>query len=80
MSQVIELDYPVEDGGEPVLKLSIRRPKVRDQLLADGVEGGDAFKEVHLLATLCDVPVSVIEALDIKDYTKLQQAYLGFVK
>ena len=75
----VDLDYPVDVAGQKYAELHIRRPKVRDHLVADRVGGGNAEKEVKLLANLCEVAPAVIEELDAADYQKLQGVYGGFL-
>jgi hypothetical protein len=78
-SVIITLDYPLADGGSEVTELKLRRPKVRDQLAASHQKGSDADQELALFANLCDLTPALIEELDIKDYRKLQEAYMGFL-
>jgi len=75
----IDLDYPVEVAGKKYTELHIRRPKVRDHLVADRMGGGNAEKEVKLLANLCEVAPEVIEELDAADYQRLQGVYGRFL-
>lgn len=75
----ITLQHPVTvDGGEISL-LHMRRPKVRDMLIADKHSGGSGAKEVAMFANLCEIDPSVIEDLDLLDYGKLQATYRGFL-
>ncbi len=77
--QEIELKHPVEVDGKNIARLSMRRPKVKDQLAADKASGSDAHKEVRLFANLCEESPAVIEELDLADYRQLQEAYSGFL-
>ncbi len=74
----IKLKYPVSDGGETINVLKMRAPKVRDQLNADKLNGGDAEKEVAIMANLCDLTPDIIGELDLRDYVALQEAYKSF--
>ena len=49
-----------------------------DQLAADAVKGGDSAKEVQLFCNLCEVTPEDIKRLTLKDYKKLQEAFLFF--
>ncbi len=80
MSEEITLDYPVPSDGIEVSTLTVRRPKVRDQINAAKVPGTDQDREVRMFAELCGVTTGVIEDLDMADYAKLQDAYRGFMK
>jgi len=74
----ITLQYPVDVDGQAVHEISLRRPKVRDQLLAEKAGGGAAEQEVAILANLAEVPQEVIQDLDMADYLQLQEVYRGF--
>jgi hypothetical protein len=78
MSQ-ITLHHPVTVDGQQIKTLTLRRPKVKDQLAADKGAGGNADKEVRLFANLCEVAPKVIEELDLADYRQIQEAYSGFL-
>jgi hypothetical protein len=75
----IELEFPVEFKSKEYTSLTMRRPKVRDQLAADKAGVTQAERETALFANLCDVPPGVIEDLDMKDYGQLQERYEGFL-
>lgn len=77
--QNIELKHPVTVSGRETKILSMRRPKVKDQLAADKLSGGNAEKEIRLFANLCEVEPAVIEELDLADYRKVQEVYGGFL-
>lgn len=77
--KTIELKHPVTVAGSEIKTLSMRRPKVKDQLAADKHGGGNAEKEIRLFANLCEVEPSVIEELDLADYRQVQEAYSGFL-
>lgn len=72
----IELSFPV-DGG--ITELMIRRPKVRDMLVAEKLGNTDAEREIGMFANLCEVAPATIEGLDMADYIKLQKVYSGFL-
>lgn len=76
----IKLEYPVESNGVTIELLSMRRPKVRDQIAAQ--KGDKPFPEIEktLFSNLCEVAPAVIEELDMKDYKKLQNTYSGFLE
>lgn len=77
--QNIELKHPVTVSGREIKILSMRRPKVKDQLAADKLSGGNAEKEIRLFANLCEVEPMVIEELDLADYRRVQEVYGGFL-
>jgi len=79
MSEAIELEHPVTVEGQEVSSLNIRRPKVRDMMVADATATTDGAKEVAMFANLCEVDEKVIHELDLADYQKLQETYQGFL-
>ena len=74
----IKLLHPVVSDGTELRVLSLRRPKVRDVLLAAKIGGTDEEKEIRVLANLCEVAPDVVEELDMADYKKLQDGYRSF--
>lgn len=78
MKTTIQLGSPIAASGGTFGKLNMRAPKVRDLLAVDKIKG-DAAKEIRLFANLCEVPPEVVEELDLRDYTALQEAYRGFL-
>ena len=77
--ETIKLTYPVSVDGAEVNSLTLRRPVVMDMIAADKAAGSEAEKEVQMFANLCEVPPGVIKALDLADYTRLQEGYRGFL-
>ena len=75
----VELSRPIEIDGAVVTALRMREPTVADQLLLDEMKGGDATKEVTLVANLCEVTPDDIKRLTLRDYRKVQQAFTGFI-
>lgn len=79
MSQtVIELSVPLNDSGNEISTLRLRRPTVRDLLVMDDVEG-DLRKTVRMIAQLSDLPPEVIEQMDVKDFEKASTAVADFL-
>ncbi|MEF1312037.1 phage tail assembly protein [Vibrio mytili] len=76
----VKLSYPVTVNGTEIKTLALRRPKVRDQLIADKQNKNDADKEVHLMALLAEVEPAVIQELDMEDYEGVQKVIVGFRK
>lgn len=76
----VVLDYPVTVAGKEYKTLTMRRPKVRDQLIADKQNKESSDKEIHLLSLLAGVEPAVIQELDMTDYGEVQKAYKGFTK
>nr|VFK12750.1 MAG: Phage tail assembly chaperone protein, E, or 41 or 14 [Candidatus Kentron sp. LFY] len=84
---IIDLAFPVEHNGVKYDKLTMRRPKMRDLMLAEDASGvtfqagrGVPIKtEGHVFSYVCAVPVEVIYETDMSDYQKLQQTYSRFL-
>ncbi len=76
----IQLNYPVFIEGRQVTTLNVRRPKVRDQLIADKQNANEADKEIHLMSLLASVDQALIQELDLDDYGLLQETIVGFRK
>ena len=57
----------------------MRRAKVKDQLAVEKVGGSDAEKEIRLFSLLCNVPMELIEEIDIADYKQIQKEYGDFL-
>lgn len=74
----ITLRYPVVHEGQTISSLTMRRPRLRDLLAADRLQGTDAAKEVRIFANLCEVTPAALEEMDLADYAALQSAYRRF--
>lgn len=75
----VELSRPIEIDGAQVTVLRMREPTVADQLLFDELKGGNAAKEVAVVANLCEVTPDDIKRLPLKDFMRLQKAFAGFI-
>ena len=78
-SKTITLQYPITADGAQVQKLTMRRPRVRDRLIAEKDSGSEVEKEIRLIANLCEMAPQHIELLDMADYAKLQECLAGFL-
>ncbi|WP_353277471.1 phage tail assembly protein [Wolbachia endosymbiont (group B) of Villa cingulata] len=74
----VKLDNPITVDGISVSELTIRRPKVRDYLAIERINGSDLNKEATLTANLTSVAKEAIEELDIADYVKVQEVLKDF--
>lgn len=75
----VELSRPLEIDGAQVKKLRLREPTVADQLASEELKGSDSAKEIAMLSNLCEIAPDDIKRLTLKDYKKLQAAFLGFL-
>ena len=74
----IELFEPIEIDGAKRTSLTMRRPKVADQIAASKAKGSEAEKAVYGLARLCDVAPDDISKLDTVDFDALNEQYEAF--
>lgn len=65
--------------GKELREIELRRPKVRDRLAVERSKSSDAEKEVQLIANLSELPIEVIEEMDLSDYAKIQQKLSNFL-
>lgn len=75
----VELSRPMDIDGAKITKLRMREPTVADQLASEEFKGGEAAKEIAMLANLCEIAPDDIKRLTLKDYKRLQAAFLGFI-
>jgi hypothetical protein len=76
----IKLNEPIKVDGVLVHELSIRRPKVRDLLIASGGSpASESEREVNLIANLAEIPTEAIKDLDMRDYLKIQDLLKDFL-
>jgi hypothetical protein len=68
----------VDGDGEKIATVTIRRPKVRDQLKADRAKGTDFEKGLALLVDLTEQPREVLEEMDPVDLQKLDDQLAAF--
>jgi len=84
-TKTIGLAHPIQVKGGEIREVGLRMSrKVRDNLAAArlardtyGRDHGTAESEVCLFSILTDLPVEAVEELDMEDYGKLQEVYLG---
>lgn len=75
----IELATPLKISGVEVNHLIMRRPKLRDRLAAQKVAPDDADMIVHLVASLCEVPVEELHDMDGYDWNKVEAQVQAFL-
>jgi hypothetical protein len=79
-SVTVKLSAPVQDAGVELPSLTMRRPKVRDQLIVDAMNASQAQKEIAMYANLCEVSPDALKDLYLSDYRALQEAFESFLK
>lgn len=75
----IQLSKAITIDGASVKALRMREPTVADQLAVDKIGGSDADKELATFAMLCMVKPEDLHQLSLRDYKKVQAAYVGFL-
>lgn len=75
----ITLDYPLMIDGKEVKDLTMRRAKVRDLLRAADCGSSAAVQEVALFGRMCGINPEDFHEMDVCDYSKIQEAYQGFL-
>ena len=78
-SKTIQLDYPIMANGMLIDNITIRRPLVRDLLIAERSPGGEAQKEIILLANLAEISPNDVECMDLSDYHKCLECLADFL-
>jgi len=69
----------LEVNGAKLSVIRMREPDVNDQLAMDAVKGGDAAKELHMMANLCEVSQDDLRKLSLRNYRRVQRAFVGFI-
>jgi Phage tail assembly chaperone proteins, E, or 41 or 14 len=77
-SMTVTLSRGIDISGVLVNTLQMREPVVGDQLAAQKLSGSDADKDIFMLANLCMLAPSDIQKLKLRDFKRVQDAYLRF--
>lgn len=76
----IQLDgKPLEVNGAKLTVIRMREPSVEDQLAMDAMDGGDAAKELGMFANLCTIDKANLRTLSLRNYKRVQRAFVGFL-
>lgn len=75
----IQLAKAIKIDGVDVKTLRMREPTVADQLVAQKASGDQAEQELAFIANLCQVAPGDLHQLTLRDYKKVQAAFLGFI-
>lgn len=75
----ITLSKPASVAGVKTSVLRMREPTVADQEVASERSGSDAAREIAVFADLCGLAPDDIRAMGLRDYKRMQTAYLGFI-
>lgn len=68
-TETIKLTVPMTIDGVDIKEVTVRRPKVKDQLDAQRSGKGEGEIELHLIARLTGLnPVDITEKMDLDDF------------
>ena len=75
------LKVPLDNGGTKITKVTLRRMRVKDiKAIEAAAKGGtDMDAGVVALANACDIPVEVIDEMDVEDFTALSEKLASFL-
>lgn len=73
------LEYPVTVNSREIKSIKVRRPKVRDNLIA-AKKDDDADREMAMMSLLTGEDEAVLHELDMFDFEALQKVVVGFRK
>ncbi|RWU18115.1 phage tail assembly protein [Pseudomonas alkylphenolica] len=77
----VTLSKASQANGVQIDKVVMRAPTVRDIRAAQATAGGDdEQRELNLFASLAEVGPHDLEALTLKDYSRLQAGYFRLVQ
>ena len=74
----IKLTRAIEADGAKITALRMREPTVADQEVAVDSAGSDASREIMMFANLSEVTPDQIRKMALKDYKRLQEAFINF--
>lgn len=75
----ITLAGSLDVDGAKVNSVRMREPTVSDQEASSEMNGSDAAREIAMFANLCQLSPADIRKLTLRDYKRLQTAFLGFM-
>lgn len=75
---IVTLSRPAVVNGQKVDTVTMREPTVRDQRAAQAYDN-PVDVEIHAIANLCMMSPDDVEALPMRDFKRLQLAYMGFI-
>lgn len=75
----ITLSKPASFNGVQTASVRMREPTVGDQEVASEMSGSDASREIAVFANLCSLAPEDIRKLPLREYKRLQTAYLAFI-
>ncbi len=75
----VTLEYPIKADGRIISEISLRRPKVKDQIVAEKAADNGPEREITILANLSGLTPNDIQELDVADYARVQEVFENFL-
>lgn len=75
----ITLSRALEIAGAKVTVIRMREPTVGDQEVSSIQKGTEAQREIAQFASLCELAPDDIRKLPLRDYKRLQDAFVNFI-
>ncbi len=77
-SEHITLKYPVDHKGDHISTIEMRRPKVKDMLTVDKING-DMQKGIRMMSNLSGHPETVFHEMDMEDMKTCNDVLASFL-
>lgn len=77
-TSVITLASSATIDGVQVSEIRMREPTVGDMKRMQAMRGGDAEKEISAIANVCEIMPKDVEALTLRNFGRLQEAFKLF--
>ena len=75
----ITLSRQADIAGTKTSVIRMREPTVGDQEVAAEMSGSDAAREITTFANLCGLAPDDLRKLPLREYKRLQAAYISFI-
>jgi hypothetical protein len=76
----IKLSVPIKISGVETDHLTMRRPKLRDRIAASKAAAHQADQLLHLVSSLCEVPVDDLLEIDGGDWSTVEEQVGAFLQ
>jgi len=74
----VTFDYPISIKNQEVSELKIRKPKIKDMLAKEKIDGDEMQKEIWILSALTGATVKDLEELDKDQYELIQAQWVKY--
>lgn len=76
----VTLARAIDIDGAKVKVIRLREPTVGDIEASSLAKGTDSQKEIQTFASLCTISPDQIRSMSIKNFTRLQEAFVNFTE